>query len=341
MFTNSFSRTIALSRKSTYASVFDHGHANFSSFGGPACNDYQVDKSAIQRAPTIFCSTLVTDLFEREASCKPLTLLDMTFGNGANTKEALSQLNNRTIKVYAADCDPAAIEIANGLIGSGKYTREQLIPIKSRFSDISFHLETLGIEAESLSGILIDTVIPTCQWVDRTRQCPLNLIKDPEGTGVPTGSQVLQHIQEVPLLKLLKIYGGLKQNAQHVATSILESRYMHNKFETFHDLLDVHRTAVRHGSKETFLDEDEEQKLAAEWMSKTVTALRMFINDELNQLDFAINNVATKYLKPGGVLAVMVHTPAEKKVVTKCLTEIDLPHAPDHDWSAEVQLFNI
>jgi hypothetical protein len=37
-------------------------------------------------------------------------------------------------------------------------------------------------------------------------------------------------------------------------------------------------------------------------MEATVTALRRFVNDEINELDFAIRGVALPYLKPGDSL---------------------------------------
>ena len=43
----------------------------------------------------------------------------------------------------------------------------------------------------------------------------------------------------------------------------------------------------------------DEDGLALRMMLETVTALRMFVNDELNELQFAISAVAENMLKPG------------------------------------------
>merc|ERR1739836_238471 len=58
--------------------------------------------------------------------------------------------------------------------------------------------------------------------------------------------------------------------------------------------------------------------------ARNLMALRMFVNDELNQLDYAIRFLAVKYLKMGGVLAIITHNPAEEKVVQKCFKELSL-----------------
>ena len=57
------------------------------------------------------------------------------------------------------------------------------------------------------------------------------------------------------------------------------------------------RTAARSmAAKKGIQDED---GLALRMMLETVTALRMFVNDELNELQFAISAVAENMLKPG------------------------------------------
>ena len=71
---------------------------------------------------------------------------------------------------------------------------------------------------------------------------------------------------------------------------------------------------------------------------KTITALRIFVNDELNQLDFAIRYLATKYLKIDGILAVIAHNDAEKKVVQRCLKQISLDDLEDPNEMLSTQV---
>jgi 16S rRNA C1402 N4-methylase RsmH len=49
---------------------------------------------------------------------------------------------------------------------------------------------------------------------------------------VPTASDVLQHVDERDLIRILKAYGGLKTKARFVAEAILEARYMFHHFKT-------------------------------------------------------------------------------------------------------------
>jgi 16S rRNA C1402 N4-methylase RsmH len=47
-----------------------------------------------------------------------------------------------------------------------------------------------------------------------------------------SASEVLQHIDERGLIRMLKTYGGLKAKARFVAQAILEARYMFHHFQT-------------------------------------------------------------------------------------------------------------
>ena len=48
----------------------------------------------------------------------------------------------------------------------------------------------------------------------------------------PSASDILQHISERELYKLLKVYGALGNWAKFVAQEIIEARYMFHQFKT-------------------------------------------------------------------------------------------------------------
>ena len=53
----------------------------------------------------------------------------------------------------------------------------------------------------------------------------------------------------------------------------------------------------------------DEEEITSILMNQTMTALRMFINDELNELDFALRHVAAAFLKPDfGIFIAIIHT---------------------------------
>ena len=174
-----------------------------------------------------------------------------------------------------------------------------------------------------------DTGVSPLQWADKKRgfchlrNGMLDLRFDPN-QDIPKAWEILQNIDDASLLRLLRKYGSLKSDAKHVASAILEARFMYYEFKTMEELYEVMQTAVKHATHVP-MNEKADSKKVSEFLFKTVTALRMFVNDELNQLDYAIRVIARKFLKPElGVLAVIVHNEAEQKVVHQCLRQVSI-----------------
>jgi len=293
-------------------------------------------KTSIAHTP-IFSRNLMEFFRERqEGPDKHFKILDMTFGSGGHTCYILDQFKRAgvqgSIVVYASDCDPESYNLARRIQSERNYDMKELVPIRSSFQNLEEQLIQKGVEPGTLSGIIIDTGISTIQWANQERgfchlrDGTLDLRLDPFQNS-PKGYEVLQNIEENSLVKLLRTYGNLKA-AKHIATAILEARYMQYEFKTVHELTEIMETAVKHATKTPHSDTADPQ-LVSEFVMKTITALRIFVNDELNQLDFAIRYLATKYLKVDGVLAVIAHNDAEKKVVHRCLKQISLDEFED------------
>jgi len=294
-------------------------------------------KTSISHTP-IFSRNLM-ELFRQrqEGPDKHFKILDMTFGSGGHTCYILDQFRRAGIQgsivVYASDCDQESFNLARRIMSERDYDVKELVPIKSSFRNLEEKLIDKGVEPGTLSGILIDTGISTIQWANQQRgfchlrDGTLDLRLDPfENT--PKGYEVLQNIDEDSLIRLLKRYGSLKSDAKFVATAILEARFMQYEFKTVAELTEIMETAVKHSTK-TPHSNSADPRLVLEFVMKTITALRMFVNDELNQLDYAIRYLAAKYMKSTGILAVICHNEAEKKVVQKCLKQISLDDLED------------
>jgi len=302
-------------------------------------------KTSIAHTP-IFSRNLMEFFRQRqEGPDKHFKILDMTFGSGGHTCYILDQFRRAgvqgSIVVYASDCDPESYNLARRIMSERNYDMKELVPIRSSFQNLEEQLIEKGVEPGTLSGILIDTGISTIQWANQQRgfchlrDGTLDLRLDPFQNS-PKGYEVLQNIEENSLVKLLRTYGSLKA-ARHVATAILEARYMQYEFKTVHELTEIMETAVKHATRTPHSDIADPQ-LVSEFVMKTITALRIFVNDELNQLDFAIRYLATKYLKVDGILAVIAHNDAEKKVVHRCLKQISLDEFEDPNEMLSTQV---
>jgi len=302
-------------------------------------------KTSIAHTP-IFSRNLMEFFRQRqEGPDKHFRILDMTFGSGGHTCYILDQFRRAgvqgSIVVYASDCDPESYNLARRIMSERNYDMKELVPIRSSFQNLEEQLIEKGVEPGTLSGILIDTGISTIQWANQQRgfchlrDGTLDLRLDPFQNS-PKGYEVLQNIEENSLVKLLRTYGSLKA-ARHIATAILEARYMQYEFKTVQELTEIMETAVKHATRTPHSD-IADPKLVSEFVMKTITALRIFVNDELNQLDFAIRYLATKYLKVDGILAVIAHNDAEKKVVHRCLKQISLDEFEDPNEMLSTQV---
>jgi len=296
-------------------------------------------KTLISHTP-IFSRNLMEFFRQRqEGPDKHFKILDMTFGSGGHTCYILDQFRiagvQGSISLYASDCDTESYNLARRIMSEREYDAKMLVPIRSDFKNLEHNLLEKGVEPGTLSGILIDTGVSTMQWADQKRgfchlrDGTLDLRLDPF-QNTPKAYEVLQNIEDTSLLKLLRTYGSLKSNAKHIATAILEARFMQYEFKTVHELTEIMEAAVKHATKTPHGD-DADPQMVVEFLTKTITALRMFVNDELNQLDYAIRYLAVKFLKVDGILAVIAHNEAERKVVQRCLKQISLDDVEDTD----------
>ncbi|XP_040567737.1 putative receptor-type tyrosine-protein phosphatase mosPTP-1 isoform X2 [Lepeophtheirus salmonis] len=246
--------------------------------------------------------------------------------------DILKPKNNQPhARVIASDRDVNAINLALRL--GQKYPSTSFNACVSRFSELPKHLIRLNLGENMIDGVILDSGISDIQWNNENKgfacKGPLDLRMDSERfPELPTGSEVLQTVRELALLRLLKNYGKLKKNSKLVANAIIESRYMFSRFFTAEELYEVILDALKFSDarQSLFLTTEEASKwesaMTDSLLEKTITALRMFINDEINQLEYGVR-IASHYLKPGGLLLVIVRNEAEEIALRKSLMEID------------------
>lgn len=286
----------------------------------------------------------------------PTKCLDMTFGTGGHTSLILDHGLHltRSLSILAADRDWSSFQAAQKM--STRYSTGRLVPLQSKFSQLPHKLSLVG-NNQKFDAIILQTGVSNLQRNDSSRGfCPrrkgtldMRMDEPTDVPKIPTASEVLQHIDERSLIKLLKVYGGLKTKARFVAEAILEARYMFHQFKTTQELYDVIGTASRNfyakssssRSYQAKCNNLNERDIRIEMMERTVTALRLFVNNELNELDFGVRNVAERYLKhKTGLLFVIVDTPPEEKIVRKCLFEVEIQNQINKTWEDE-EVFNL
>lgn len=238
-------------------------------------------------------------------------ILDMTFGAGGHSQRILEAAPN--VQLLALDRDPTAYNYATNL--SEKYP-SQVVPLLGRFSELPELLKSKNIRHNSIDGILFDFGCSSmqfdtaCRGFSVSKNGPLDMRMDGvRFPDMPTASDVLERAREEDLYKILKVYGEEK-NARKIARAIVESRYLFKSLSTTEELAALVDAVC---SENYRLDKLQRHAHTA---TKTFQALRIFVNNELNEINYGLL-LAHRYLKLGGRLVTITFHSLEDTIVKR------------------------
>ncbi|MBF0281297.1 MAG: 16S rRNA (cytosine(1402)-N(4))-methyltransferase RsmH [Zetaproteobacteria bacterium] len=225
--------------------------------------------------------------------------IDCTFGRGGHAKMVLNLLSENG-SLLAIDRDPEAIGVGKSL----QQADNRFHIVQSPFSEIHEVAELLGWHA--VDGIGFDLGVSSPQFDTPSRgfsfvhDGPLDMRMDCEH-GIPL-SHKLAHISEKQLADILRQYGN-ERFAGRIAKNILHA-FHQNDLHTTQQLENICFHSVpknaRYGSTHP--------------ATRTFQALRIWVNDEMGQIERALN-AAMDLLKPGGRLAVISFHSGEDRLV--------------------------
>jgi 16S rRNA (cytosine1402-N4)-methyltransferase len=228
--------------------------------------------------------------------------IDATFGAGGHTRELLDRTSPGG-RVLAVDQDETAIE--QGRIELQSYG-SRLELVKANFRDI----ESIALEHgfAGLDGILADIGVSSMMLDDPTRgfsfmrEGPLDMRMDLDQP--LTAADVLNTYGEKEIANILFNYGEERRSRQ-IAGSIVRSR-------------PLSRTTDLTRAVERVLGGRRYGKIHP--ATRTFQALRIFVNQELDELQLALI-AAERVLKPGGRLVVVSFHSLEDRIVKNFMTE--------------------
>ncbi|GBP13650.1 Probable methyltransferase-like protein 15 homolog [Eumeta japonica] len=184
----------------------------------------------------------------------------MTFGAGGHTSQLLEQ--HPEVKVFALDRDPVAYGLA----------------------------KTMSLKVPKPINTFAGEIFRFTPPFKRTPDMRMDrgLSKDTEQI---TAADVLARAEEADLVKILRIYGEEKA-AKKIARAIVEARNALHKIETTKQLADLVVSCLT----DTPFRMDKMQR-PTHVATKTFQALRIFVNNELNEITMAClaNPVPLKY----------------------------------------------
>ena len=221
--------------------------------------------------------------------------VDGTFGAGGYS-EAL--LDAAQCIVWAIDRDPDALSRGRAL---AEKFGGRLHLVAGRFGDMAELLTASGLR--HVDGIALDIGVSSMQIDDRARgfsflrDGPLDMRMEREGR---SAADVVNTMSEKELAEIILTYGE-ERHARRVARAIVEARQNRPFSRTLH-LADVIRAEVPRSND------------GIDPATRTFQALRIFVNDELGELERGLR-AAEVLLKPGGRLAVVSFHSLEDRIV--------------------------
>ena len=249
--------------------------------------------------PQAHISVLATEYIEalcfRDDGC----YVDATFGRCGHTQLMLNALSDRG-RVLGLDRDPEAVAVGEALAADDARFRMTY----TDFAGISAAVEAAGWGTVDGIGFDLGVSSPQLDVAERgfsfMKEGPLDMRMDFE-SGQPLLKK-LASVSESELIEVIRKHGG-ERFAGRIARAILQ-RLHENTLHTTCDLEAAcfHATPkkMRHGNTHP--------------ATRTFQALRIWVNDEMNQIDMAIA-AAMKLLKPQGRLAVIsFHSGEDRRI---------------------------
>jgi 16S rRNA (cytosine1402-N4)-methyltransferase len=230
--------------------------------------------------------------------------IDATFGRGGHSALILERLNQDG-RLLVIDKDPEAIAVAKALNDS------RIIIEHGTFADLDRYVDSLNWKGK-VAGILMDLGVSSPQLDTAERgfsfrlDGPLDMRMNPEA-----GLSAKDWLASVETSDLADVIWrlGEERHARRIARAIVAEREK-NPIETTKQLADLVGKIVRPKPN---------QRIHV--ATKTFQAIRIFINNELTDLEIALKH-AIQVLAPQGRLVVMSFHSLEDRIVKRFMVDL-------------------
>ncbi|GMT46919.1 MAG: ribosomal RNA small subunit methyltransferase H [bacterium] len=223
--------------------------------------------------------------------------LDATLGGGGHTGELLKRLGSGG-GVIALDRDEEALERA-----AIKINDPRVRYVHGSFSDMADKVMALGYHG--IDGVIMDLGLSMTQMKDESRGFSFNSRESLDmrmDRDLPvTAGEIVNRWSERDIERILREYGE-ERKALQIAREIVKQR-KRERIETCLQLAAIVERVYRKRGR-------------MHPATKTFQALRIAVNDELNQLSGGLSN-ALKILKKGGRLCVITYHSLEDRIVKR------------------------
>src|SRR5438034_3971749 len=227
--------------------------------------------------------------------------VDATFGAGGYSRAILDVEGTRVIGI---DRDRSAIAGGFDLVDRSD---GRLTLVEDRFSNLADICTAQGIA--EVDGVVMDVGVSSMQLDQAGRGFSFRLggpLDMRMGQSGPTAADVVAKASEADLANIIYIFGE-ERHSRRVARAIVAAR-KEAPITTTQGLADIVGKVVRSKPNEIHP------------ATRTFQALRIFVNEELDELHLALS-AAERVLRPGGRLVVVSFHSLEDRIVKNFLVE--------------------
>ena len=227
--------------------------------------------------------------------------VDATFGAGGYSRAILEVAGTRVIGI---DRDRSAVTAGFDLVDRSD---GRLTLVEDRFSNLAEICAAQSVDL--VDGVVLDVGVSSMQLDEAARGFsfrlggPLDMRMGHDG---PTAADVIAKASETDLANIIYIFGE-ERHSRGVARAIVAAR-KEAPIVTTRALADTVSRVVRSKTGEIHP------------ATRTFQALRIFVNEELDELHLALS-AAERVLKPGGRLVVVSFHSLEDRIVKNFLVE--------------------
>jgi 16S rRNA (cytosine1402-N4)-methyltransferase len=247
---------------------------------------------------------LMHEVLEALAPGEGKTIVECTLGRGGHALEVGTRLGE-TGRLIGLDVDPRNLEFAKRRLETGPEGTPLKCEVRlfhANFAELGDVLEEVGVSG--VEGILADLGISTNQLFDPhyglsfTGQAPLDMRIDPR-----IRQSAADLVNSLPEDELADVLYKLAQErfSRRISRKIGAERRI-SPITTTERLAEIVRSAIGHSNEK--IDQ----------ATRTFLALRMVVNQELENLEALLKN-APRFLKKGGRLAVISFQSMEDRLV--------------------------
>ena len=230
---------------------------------------------------------------------RDLNLIDATFGGGGYSKAILEEFNIKNL--LAIDRDPTAKIFYNELkkkfknieLFNEKFSKIDEIIKKSKFSKINFDVIIFDL------GVSSNQIDNPNRGFSFQNEGPLDMKM---GSSTLNAYEIVNSFDETKLADIFFQFGEEK-HSRKIAKNIIKNRAI-KPIDNTMALSDIIKKSVPHTNSKNRIHP----------ATKTFQALRIYINDELNELKLALQK-SENLLAPNGLLIIVSFQSLEDRIV--------------------------